>query len=323
MKHLLYSAVASVLPSLLGTKNTQRLTILTYHRIMLDRDFMRAGEPTVTQFEWQMQLLQRYFTPLSLTESLSLMEYGELPERAVCVTFDDGYADNEELALPVLKRLGIPATVFVTTGYLNGGRMWNDTIIETLRIVRDKTIDLTEVGLDSYEITQQSDRPKIAAMIIKQVKHWTPEQRARAVAAVESLDKNGELPTNLMMTDAQVRNLSDNGVDIGAHTQTHPILSTLDLEQAKKEIFDAKVELESMIGKPVAHFAYPNGRPEIDYQIEHRDLAEVADYNCAVSTQWGVASLLSDRWQLPRFTPWDKTPLKFLIRLLLNFRNPF
>ena len=323
MVHLLHSAVANILPSLLGTKNTQRLAILNYHRVMLEHDFMRASEPTMAQFESQMELLSRHFNPLPLAEALNLMEYGELPERAVCVTFDDGYADNEELAFPVLQRLGIPATVYVTTGYLNGGRMWNDTIIETLRIANGPTIDLSEVGLEKYEISHQNDRPKIAAEIIKEIKHWTPEERACAVSTVESLDKDGVLPTNLMMTDKQVQNLSDNGIDIGAHTETHPILATLDLAQAKKEVADPKEQLESLTGKPVNHFAYPNGRPEIDYRVEHRDLAEIAGYSCAVSTQWGVASKVSDRWQLPRFTPWDKAPLKFLIRLLLNYRDTY
>ena len=132
----------------------------------------------------------------------------------------------------------------------------------------------------------------------------------------------GRLPSNLMMTDDQVRSLSSSGVDIGAHTQSHPILSTLELGQAKEELAGSKKYLESALGIPVRHFAYPNGRPGIDYRMEHRDLVEIEGFEAAVSTQWGVASNMSDKWQLPRFTPWDKTPLRFMARLLLNFRNP-
>ena len=321
MTDLLHRAVASILPIFLGTKNKQRLSILAYHRVLPAADFMRAAMPTVDQFEWQMELLAKHFNPLPLAEAVSLLEYGELPPRAVCVTFDDGYADNEAVALPILTRLGIPATVFVTTGFLNGGRMWNDTIIEAIRVAKGPVIVLSGIGLGTYDISSLDKRRLVAGSIIREIKHWKPERRFQVVQAVESLELEEVLPTDLMMTDNQVQNLSNSGIDIGAHTYSHPILATLDLEKARREIEKPKLSLESLIDKPVTSFAYPNGRPEIDYRVEHRDLTEIVGYQFAVSTQWGAASKTSDKWQLPRFTPWDKTPLRFLIRLLMNFRN--
>jgi peptidoglycan/xylan/chitin deacetylase (PgdA/CDA1 family) len=132
----------------------------------------------------------------------------------------------------------------------------------------------------------------------------------------------GELPNDLMMTDGQVKNLHQQGIGIGAHTISHPILATLDLSEAKDQIFESKKLLENLIEHPVDYFAYPNGQPMVDYKMEHRDFAEAAHYRAAFSTQWGVSSRLSDKWQMPRFTPWDETPLRFLLRLLLNLRNP-
>ena len=88
------------------------------------------------------------------------------------------------------------------------------------------------------------------------------------------------------------------------------------------EVVESKNYLEDLLGTEVKYFAYPNGRPGIDYRMEHRDIVEIAGFEAAVSTNWGVASSLSDKWQLPRFTPWDNTPLRFMIRLLLNYRNP-
>ena len=126
MKNLLHGSVATILPLLLQTRKKQYVSILTYHQVLPEFDYMRPREPTVSDFEWQMELLAKYFNPISLSDALTALEYGELPERAVCVTFDDGYANNEELAMPILTRLGIPATVFVSTNFLNGGRMWND-----------------------------------------------------------------------------------------------------------------------------------------------------------------------------------------------------
>lgn len=320
MKNLLQSAIATILPLLLQTRNKQRFSILTYHGVLPAFDFMRPLEPTVSDFEWQMELLSKYFNPLSLTDALSLLEYGELPDRSVCVTFDDGYANNEELALPVLERFGIPATVFVATDFLNGGRMWNDTVIEALRGAEGEVFDLDSLGLGVHEIKNIEERSKAAGVIIREIKHWPPEKRLEAVDAIEAMV--GSLPKDIMMSDDQVRHLKECGVEIGAHTKSHPILSTMELEQARAEIVDSKVYLEQILNSPLRYFAYPNGRPGIDYRIEHRDLVEIAEFNAAVSTNWGVVSSLSDKWQLPRFTPWDKTPLRFMVRLLLNFRNP-
>jgi hypothetical protein len=96
----------------------------------------------------------------------------------------------------------------------------------------------------------------------------------------------------------------------------------LELDSAREEVVGSKQYLESILGDEVCCFAYPNGRPGIDYRMEHRDIVEIAGFDAAVSTNWGVASSLIDKWQLPRFTPWDRTPLRFMVRLLLNFRNP-
>lgn len=319
MKNLLHSATARILPFLLQTQKKQRISILTYHGVLPRADGMRPLEPTVSDFEWQMKLLSQHFNPLPLSDALSLLKYGELPNRAVCVTFDDGYANNEECALPILKKYGIPAAVFVATDFLNGGRMWNDTVIEALRIAEGETLDLVELGLGSYPIRDLAERRRAAGIIIREIKHWPNEKRNEAVTLIESMV--GSLPTDIMMSDAQLLSLKKNSIEIGAHTKSHPILATLDLNQVTEQVVESKNYLENLLGTQVRYFAYPNGRPGIDYYLEHRDIVEVAGFDAALSTSWGVASSMSDKWQLPRFTPWDRTPFRFLIRLLLNFRN--
>jgi peptidoglycan/xylan/chitin deacetylase (PgdA/CDA1 family) len=321
MKRLLYSAVAGILPFLLLTKNKQHFSILTYHRVLPQFDDMRPLETTLPEFEWQMELISTYCNPLSLRDALRLLAVGELPPRAVCVTFDDGYSDNETTALPILQSLGVPATVFVSVGFLNGGRMWNDSVIEAVRLAKGATLDLTAIGLEEYSIDGREQRQKTAGSILQKIKHWPQDKRAIAVTAIESIDLDGELPSNLMMTDAQLLHLSEEGIEIGAHTLSHPILATLGYDEALAEIADSKYTLEEKLGGTVDMFAYPNGKPGIDYTAEHRDMVEKLGFSLAVSTKWGVASHSSDRWQLPRFTPWDKTPLRFMLRLLLNFRN--
>ena len=133
MKQTAINVASSLLPRIINPGGEARLSILIYHRVLAKADPMRPGEPTVAEFESQMKWIRRYFTPLPLLEAAQKLAEGTLPSRAVCVTFDDGYADNEELAMPVLRRHGMPATVFVSTGSMNGGQMWNDTVIESIR----------------------------------------------------------------------------------------------------------------------------------------------------------------------------------------------
>jgi peptidoglycan/xylan/chitin deacetylase (PgdA/CDA1 family) len=310
---------AGLLPLLLNTRGRQRLTILIYHRVLPNPDFMRPDEPDVSTFSWQMELLAKHFHPLSLQDALHRQREGQLPERAVCVTFDDGYADNADLALPILKRLGVPATVFISTGFLDGGRMWNDTIIESCRSIAQRSLDLSSFGLGTYSLGSDDERLQSARKILAAIKHLDSFHRQQITDSVARLAEN--LPNDLMLTERQVKNLHASGVEIGAHTDTHPILASLSAEEARAEIVNGKQRLETIINDPVRSFAYPNGRPGHDFLPIHRDILPDLGLTAAVTTEKGVASKISDPFMLPRFTPWDKTPLRFLVRLLMNTRN--
>lgn len=316
---LVAGIAAHTVPLVFNAHRKQRLSILIYHRVLPVRDPMRPGEPTALEFDAQMRILRQYFHPLPLVEAVERLQTGTLPDSAVCVTFDDGYADNEIHARPVLGKYRIPATVFVSTGFLNGGRMWNDTVIEVIRGCKDSAMDLRELGLGCYPMDTIEQRLEAVDTILRQIKHLDPGAR---ISRVNDIAKRGrELPDDFMLTDDQVRSLAHNGVSIGAHTVNHPILSSIPADIARREIGDSKLYLERVIQEPIDVFAYPNGRPELDYGIEHRNLVSELGFRAAVSTHWGVGTSQSDRYQLPRFTPWDKHPLMFGLRLLGNFRR--
>jgi peptidoglycan/xylan/chitin deacetylase (PgdA/CDA1 family) len=308
------TAANAVLPTLLGNAGKQRLMILIYHRVLANVDAMMPGEPDAAQFDWQMALLAKYCSPLGLAEASRRLREGSLPARAVCVTFDDGYADNHDIALPILSRHGIPATVFVATGFLNGGMMWNDTIIETLRTTGDEELDLRSVDLQIFRTGTESERSASAGKILSAIKHLHPEKRQEVASFIAGFA--GKLPDKLMMTDDQVRSLHNAGVEIGAHTRSHPILAALDPEEARTEIALGKKDLEKITGSRVTQFAYPNGKLDSDFNLEHRNLLPDLGFQTAVTTEPYATSPDSDLFMLPRFTPWDKTPLKFLVRLL-------
>ena len=183
-----------------------RLSILIYHRVLAEPDALLPGVPDAATFRWHMRFLRRHLNPLPLDEAVQRLRAGSLPSRAVCVTFDDGYADNATVALPVLREEGVPATFFIATAYLNGGRMFNDTVMETVRRLPTKTVDLTPEGIGIREIRTDADRVALARELILGIKYLEfDERQERAEALAQRLGL--KLPDDLMMSDAQVRQL--------------------------------------------------------------------------------------------------------------------
>jgi peptidoglycan/xylan/chitin deacetylase (PgdA/CDA1 family) len=305
---------------LAGALHKNRLSILIYHRVLSEADFMRPGEIDGQAFSWHMELLARFCSVLPLDRALDLLKRNALPPAAVCITFDDGYADNAVNALPILQRWNLPATFFVATGFLDGGRMWNDSIIEALRTVPGDWLDLRALGLGGYSLKTPEERAGAAALLLTQLKHLPPGQRQEYTDHIISVGKS--LPTDLMMTSEQLRTLKASGMEIGGHTLTHPILANLPKPEAHREIREGKAGLEAIIGEPIRYFAYPNGKPGSDYLPEHAEIVAECGFEAALSTRWGVAASTADVWQLPRFTPWDRTPMRFMARLMGNCRNP-
>jgi peptidoglycan/xylan/chitin deacetylase (PgdA/CDA1 family) len=309
-----------VLRSLTGTIYKNRLSILIYHRVLSETDPMRPGEIDGQDFSWQMELLARFFSVLPLDQALDLMKHNALPPASVCITFDDGYADNVVNALPILQRWNLPATFFVTTGFLDGGRMWNDSVLEALRGMPGDSLDLRTLGLGGYSLQTLEERAEAATLLLKQLKHLPPGQRQEYTDYVASV-VGKDLPTDLMMTSEQLKMLKASGMEIGGHTITHPILANLPKHEAYREIREGKARLEAIIGEPIRYFAYPNGKPGSDYLSEHAAIVSGCGFEAALSTRWGVATSTTDIWQLPRFTPWDRTPVRFMARLMGNYRN--
>lgn len=291
-----------------------KLQILIYHRVLEQVDALRPGEMTADLFDRQMQTVARYFNPLSLKDGLSQLETGTLPPRAVAITFDDGYKDNLTTATPILKKYDLHATVFVATGFVNGGIMWNDAIVELIRHC-DDVLDLSLYNLGCLKTKSVSQKLSTIKYLIQTLKYCEPPLRDDMLERIKSV-VGIELPKNLMLTVPEIQKLSASGIEIGAHTVNHPILSKLALRDAETEIIQSKLYLEGLLGKSVRYFAYPNGNPGIDYQLSHRNILKKTGFEAAFSTWWAAATNQMDKYQLPRFTPWDHSSLKFRLRML-------
>jgi peptidoglycan/xylan/chitin deacetylase (PgdA/CDA1 family) len=321
---MMTSRVISDLPALLvraaGTMLTHRsgagrLFVLNYHRILLEPDPLFDDEPTVETFRWQMKLLARCFNVLPLSEAMAKLAAGTLPQRAVCITFDDGYRSTHDLALPVLKEFGLSATVFVSTGYLDSGSMWNETLAEAVRRLPEGDFDLGAAGLAPQVLRTGVDRKNLLNALTAHAKYLPPAERLALTERVAEM-AGGSRADSLMLTPQMIRAMAAQNFEIGAHTVSHPILTSLGDDAARHEIVQCKRDLEAITGTAVRYFAYPNGKVGKDFDDRHVEMVRTAGFTAAFTTEVGAAVQGQDLFRLPRSRPWDSNPVFFGLRLL-------
>lgn len=300
-----------------------RLSILIFHRILAQPDPLFPGEADARWFGEMLGWVKRWFNVLSLDEAISHLNDSTLPARAAVISFDDGYADNYQIALPLLHKHQLSATFFIATGFLDGGRMWNDTIIESIRRTRRSTLDLGKLSVfenshtASLPLETLAEKRGAIEYILGQTKYLSGIERALVMQSIAQ-QCGADLPDDLMMTSDQVIQMRGAGMLIGAHTVNHPILANLPVAEVRKEISDSKHCLESLLQEEINLFAYPNGKPNIDYLAKDASVVRELGFKAGLSTAWGVVDGESDLMQLPRFTPWDRTRLHFGARLIKN-----
>jgi peptidoglycan/xylan/chitin deacetylase (PgdA/CDA1 family) len=233
--------------------NRARLTILIFHRVLSAQDALFPSEMESARFDTVVSWLNQWFNLLPLEKAVDCLIDGALPERAASMTFDDGYADNVTNALPILNRHKVPATFFIATGYLNGGRMWNDTIIEAVRSTELRSVDARSLGAGQFPTATIAEKRSAIGELIRLVKYRSVEEREEIAAAI--YEQCGvDLPNHLMMTDAGVQELHKSGMGIGAHTVDHPILRLCDEVETIRQINESREYLEALTGDDVRLF---------------------------------------------------------------------
>jgi peptidoglycan/xylan/chitin deacetylase (PgdA/CDA1 family) len=299
------------------TGSRGRLTILIFHRVRAQPDELFPTEMHATAFAERMLCVRNWFNVLPLAEAAAALDRRSMPARALAITFDDGYADNATVALPILRQLELPATFFVATEFLDGGRMWNDTVIEAVRAAAGRDLDLSAQGMGKHAIGSPQQRRAAIGTILALLKYLPQDERQSHVDAIAA-QAGGSPADDLMMTSEQLRSVAAAGMDVGGHTVSHPILTRLDDTAARREIADGRDTLEAIVRQPVKLFAYPNGKPNVDYADTHVRMAKNLGFAAAVSTAAGAARVGDSLYQLPRFTPWDRTSTRWGARLVRN-----
>jgi peptidoglycan/xylan/chitin deacetylase (PgdA/CDA1 family) len=307
--------------------------ILLYHRVCrLVSDPQRlAVDPD--RFAQHLDALAGHFEPMPLSELVERAQLGTMPKRAVAITFDDGYADNLEFAKPVLERRGVPATVFVATGYVDGGQeFWWDDLERLLltpgrlpSLLRLKTggelreWDLGKAaaydgetsrrhsGWNVESATDPTERHRLYRQLCGILRALTRDEREAVLSQIAEAAEGtvAARSTHRVLAPEEIARLTEGGiVDVGAHSVSHPALAALSLAAQHDEIAHSKARVEELAGCPVSAFAYPFGTSS-DYTSATIDLVRGAGFSSACLATPGRLGRRSNRYRLPRLTVRD------------------
>jgi peptidoglycan/xylan/chitin deacetylase (PgdA/CDA1 family) len=284
--------------------------IVGYHRVGSTYEFP-SDVPLVPpeDFEKQIVYLSRMYRVISLSELGRALSRGtSLPAKTAVITFDDGYKDNYVLAYPVLKRHGVPATIFLATGHIdNGTPFWWDRVSYAMHHSNREDLDLAPFGACHFQSTTER---WLAARAIREGLKDLPDSRKNSV--IEELvgklgvDMPHSLARDLFLSWDEIREMSQNGIDFGAHTVGHPTLVGMPLEQAAQEIAGSRTRIQQEIGRPAETFAYPDGR----FSNITDGIKTILKENRFVCAVYGTPDALvhagTDPYEMGRLSPrWD------------------
>jgi peptidoglycan/xylan/chitin deacetylase (PgdA/CDA1 family) len=288
------------------------LTVLAYHRVMpagapdsypFDLELISA---TPAQFERQIEYVRRHMNPVSLRQVVAHLENATpLPRAAVAVTFDDGFWDTYRHAFPILQRHAVPATVFVTTGYVDSGEpFWFELAAFLTLRVDPGALEIEDCG-QVFPAGGSMRERRESLKILQEVLKGLPNARRTAIIAgwVRRFAKHietGAVEPSRPLSWEQVCEMSAAGIDFGSHSVTHPNLTQLADADLRWELTESKRVLEGRLDRPIATLAYPIGTASA-FDARVIAAAESAGFRLAATYLSGVNWVDKlDRFELRR-----------------------
>lgn len=300
-----------------------KFAILCYHRIGTQGIPLFSGLPPQI-FERQMRFLRKHYQVVSLDEMCNQMAQPANAGNFVAVTFDDGYRDLYEHALPVLKRFSIPATVFLPVACIESAQVpWYDKIFLALKVFKGEELAVSLDQRRTFQLDSYKARIQAAAQIngfLRTVPNATRQDFC------ERFEKGIPLPAEelrgRMLSWEQVRTMSREGVSFGSHTMTHPAVSRLSNAELDRELGDSKAILEKRLQAPAPHFAFPFGKSN-DCGTAARPVLARCAYRSAATTVEGINMPGDDPYELRRVQFGEERSLAmFALRLGRLFLSP-
>jgi peptidoglycan/xylan/chitin deacetylase (PgdA/CDA1 family) len=310
------SNLAKALRSRLHRRRSQPV-VLMYHRVASVRHdpWGLAVEPH--HFEEQIAYLKEHRTPMSMGELVHSLGTNSLPANAVAITFDDGYRDNLVNAKPVLAKYGVPATVFLATGYVDStSPFWWDELAtmvlesahpsQRMEVCAGEPIALEWGEPEALDLTgtwRAADGPRTKRQqcylaLWSKVQRATVEERDRVMRSLRQSFETISAPLAMPMSSVEITSLlADDVVKIGAHTVEHVALTSLSQSESRREIGESGRACSVLSDTPVAGFAYPYG----DVDLETRENVTLAGFGWACTTRSAFVDRdRPDVYDLPR-----------------------
>lgn len=294
---------------LAGKLRRKGAAILMYHSVLEDpsrlSDSLGGIIHSRTVFEAQMKLIAGEFSPVTLEQVCHFVGgEGTLPERPVVVTFDDGYVDNFEMAMPILDRVGVPATFYVTVDCVENRRLpWPGRLRFSFRSTSRQT--WKDENDKTWNLSTPTERESAYLAVCDRVAKMSGTVLEGYVARLES-DLEARLPDSagqLMMTWDQVSALAQHGHIIGSHTLTHPNMAFVSVEDARREFVESKQRMEAHVPTKITHFSYPCPALFPNWTEQTAEESRRAGYETAVTTSAGLAHKGDNRLALRRVRP--------------------
>lgn len=301
------------IPYIVRARRNRRFLILAYHRVNDERDYYFPATP-VSRFARQVELLDRHFNVLPLEELVTRAKEGDLPRNAIAITFDDGYRDNYSNAFPILARYGLPATIFLTTGAVDSGaNLWHDLVLTAFRDSKAQSLPFNGEDLPLSTVAQRS---ATLSVVLRDLRRSSPDERDEKIEQL--LGKLGlsadTCGVAAKLSWSEIEAMSRSNISFGSHTVSHPTLSRIALDLARKEIHDSKRAIEKHLGIPVTLFAYPNGgRDDYDHSIQ--EILSSEGFLCAVTSISGSNGIETHPYELRRTGMFGDDPTASILRL--------
>lgn len=274
--------------------------ILVGHRVNDSPDpFIGGIHPGV--FKRQLETLSKSFQILPLKEVLLRAQQSDLPPNALAITFDDGYRDNYEQAYPILRALGVPATIFLSTGPLESEQepLWHDLVFDAFRRTEAPTV---AIGDRTYSLKTLQERRQ-ALWVFRQFLRGFEFCDWKGLIARLRVDlgfsKDWSCPGFEKLEWWHIKEMAQQQISIGVHTVSHPLLTCLPISEAIQEIKISKAAIEKNLGLAADLFAYPNGNRK-DFNETIKEVLRDEGFLCGVTTIQGTNCVHTDRFELRR-----------------------
>lgn len=291
--------------------------ILMYHHVT-DRDEVFLPQVTARVFGEQMEYLKREYRVRGLDELVEMIKRGEeIPARSVAITFDDGYEDIYRNAFPVLKKYDLPATVFVSTGFIDDDRLpWTDELGFIFKETIATGLEIMIGGRsECFSFRDEADRLGVFREVKNRLKLLYDPERAELCEQIKKQLVVSQSNPVRILTGSQIKEMAEEGISFGTHTVHHPILTRIPPRRAQEEITESKSCLEDIIGQEVKGFCYPNGGKD-DFNDVIKSMVQHAGYWFGCTTVEGANGPDADPYALKRnWTSEPSLPL-FAARLL-------